>query len=67
MRIGVDIGVDIGSHEACCGEGRGERVICALVKGWYTQGPHPGSTPSNGRSSVAASDSSCVKPIDPET
>ena len=27
MRIGVDIDVDVGSHEACCGEGRGERVI----------------------------------------
>ena len=25
MRIGVDVTVDKGSHEACCGEGRGER------------------------------------------
>ena len=38
MRIGVGIDVDVGSHEACCGEGRGERVICARVKGWYGSG-----------------------------
>ena len=33
MRIGVDVGVDRGSHEACCGDGRGGKVICARNKG----------------------------------
>ena len=41
MRIGVDIGVDIGSHEACCVEGRGERVVCAREKVWQgSRGGH---------------------------
>ena len=38
MRIGVDVGVDRGSHEACCGDGRGGKVICARKKGWYGSG-----------------------------
>ena len=38
MRIGVVVGVDEGSHEACCGDGRGGRVICARGKRWYGSG-----------------------------
>ena len=34
----MDIGVDIGSHEACCVEGRGERVVCAREKVWQVSG-----------------------------
>ena len=38
MRIGVVVGVDEGSHEACCGDGRGGRVVCARGKVWYGSG-----------------------------
>ena len=38
MRIGVVVGVDEGSDEACCVNGRGGRVICARGKGWYGSG-----------------------------
>ena len=38
MSIGVDMGVDIGSYEACCGEGPVEGVIYARLKGWYGSG-----------------------------
>ena len=38
MRIGVDVGVDRGSHDAFCGDGRGGRVVCARIKGWYGSG-----------------------------
>ena len=34
----MDVGVDRGSHEACCGDGRGGKVICARKKGWYGSG-----------------------------
>ena len=33
MRIGVDVGVDRGSHDAFCGDGRGGKVICVRKKG----------------------------------
>ena len=38
MRIGVDVGVDVGSPEVCCGEGRGQRVVCARGKVWQGSG-----------------------------
>jgi len=38
MRIGVVVGVDDGSHEVCCVDGRGDRVVCARIKGWYGSG-----------------------------
>ena len=38
MRIEVDVGVDVGSPEACCEEGRGERVVCARGKVWHGSG-----------------------------
>ena len=38
MRIEVDVGLNIGSPEACCGEGRGERVVCARGKVWHGSG-----------------------------
>ena len=34
----MDIGVDIGSHEAFCVEERGERVVCAREKVWQGSG-----------------------------
>ena len=37
-RIGEDVGVDLGSTEACCGEGRGQRVVCARAKVWKGSG-----------------------------
>ena len=38
LRIGVNVGVDVGSPEGCCGEGRGERVVCARGKVWHGSG-----------------------------
>ena len=37
-RIGVDFGVDVGSPEVYCGDGRGKRVVCARGKAWYRSG-----------------------------
>ena len=34
----MDVGVDLGSTEACCGEGRGQRVVCARAKVWKGSG-----------------------------
>ena len=31
----MDVWVVMGSHEACCGDWRRERVVCARGKGWY--------------------------------
>ena len=38
VNIGVDVGVGVGSPDACCGEGRGERVVCARGKVWHGSG-----------------------------
>ena len=55
MRIGVDIGVDLGSHEACCVEGRGERVVCAREKVWQGSGGGYGLAHSGKSDHVIAS------------
>ena len=34
----MDVGVYVGSPEAYCGEGRGERVVCARGKVWHGSG-----------------------------
>ena len=37
----MDVGVNVGSPEAFCGEGRGERVVCARGKVWQGSGDGP--------------------------
>ena len=34
----MDFGVDVGSPEVCCGDGRGKRVVCARAKVWKGSG-----------------------------
>ena len=48
MRIGVDVGVGVGSPEACCGEGRGER-------GWSVREERCGRQGSGGGHELAHS------------
>ena len=38
LMIKVNVGVDVGSLEVCCGEGRGKRVVCARGKVWQGSG-----------------------------
>ena len=37
----MDVGVYVGSPEAYCGEGRGDRVVCARGKVWQRSGDGP--------------------------
>ena len=37
----MDVGVYVGSPEAYCGEGRGDRVVCARGKVWQGSGDGP--------------------------